>query len=232
LSHLVPRDLETICLRAMTKETGRRYATAREMADDLRRFLKGEPIHARPIGGAERPWRWCRRKPALASLTASVGMLLVALGVGGTISAVRFRLQAQQEKRLRSEGDEYQRIAVAHGELAASLPNPGRAELLLDACPSDRREWEWHYLKRLWRTEPVVLRDPDGEEFNSVAFSPDGARLAAACGDGTVRVWDLKSSEVVILRGHNDYVFSVAFSPTDSNRPDVGRDVANERTSV
>jgi WD40 repeat protein/tRNA A-37 threonylcarbamoyl transferase component Bud32 len=221
LSHLVPRDLETICLRTMAKDAARRYATARDLADDLRRFLKGEPIHARPTGSTERLWRWCRRKPALAGLSLAVGTLLLAIAVGGTVTAIRFRRQAQHENLLRNEGEEnlyFNRIALAHRDLTASVPNPRRAESLVDACPPDRRDWEWHYLKRLWRTEPVVLRDPDGEEFNSVAFCPDGMQLAAACGDGTIRVWDLRTNEVVILRGHDAYVCSVAFSPTDSSR--------------
>ena len=85
LADHVPRDLETICLRAMAKEPSGRYATARDMADDLRRFLKGEPIHARPIGRAERLWRWCRRKPALASMTAAAAMLLLVVALGGTL---------------------------------------------------------------------------------------------------------------------------------------------------
>src|SRR5262249_32462468 len=66
LNDRVPRDLETITLKAMRKEPGRRYATARELADDLRRFLDGAPIQARPPS----PWRkglhWARRRPAVA----------------------------------------------------------------------------------------------------------------------------------------------------------------------
>src|SRR5207249_7737039 len=93
-----------------------------------------------------------------------------------------------------------------------------KAETLLDACPPELRGWEWHYLKRLWRVEPLVLRDPGNTEVNSVAFSPDGEQLAAACGDGAVKMWDLKSGQVGSLRGHQDFVFSVAFSPTDGQR--------------
>jgi tRNA A-37 threonylcarbamoyl transferase component Bud32 len=82
LNDRIPRDLETICLKAMAKSPQRRYATAREMADDLRRFLAGEPIAARPVGTLERTWRWCRRNPALAtSLTLAAALLLAGSGV-------------------------------------------------------------------------------------------------------------------------------------------------------
>ncbi|MCE9525828.1 MAG: protein kinase [Planctomycetales bacterium] len=80
----IPRDLETICLRAMAKEPGRRYATAKEMADDLRRFLAGEPIRARPVRWPERSWRWARRNPALsiASGIAAVAVVVLICFIG------------------------------------------------------------------------------------------------------------------------------------------------------
>ncbi len=68
----IPKDLETICLKAMAKALGRRYQTAAQLAEDLRRFERGEPIAARPVGHAERLWRWCRRYPAAAILFAAV----------------------------------------------------------------------------------------------------------------------------------------------------------------
>ena len=66
LNDRIPRDLETICLKALAKLPSRRYATAGEMAADLRRYLRGEPCRARPVGRLERAWLWARRNPALA----------------------------------------------------------------------------------------------------------------------------------------------------------------------
>ena len=72
LNDKVPRDLETICLKAMAKDPRRRYGTALELADDLRRWSSGEPIRARTVGRVERLWRWCRRNPMAAGLIVAV----------------------------------------------------------------------------------------------------------------------------------------------------------------
>jgi len=81
LDHRIPRDLETICLKAMNKEPSRRYQTAQEMADDLHHWLNDEPIKARPVGKVERLWRWGRRNPRVAGLSVVVALLLVGVVV-------------------------------------------------------------------------------------------------------------------------------------------------------
>ena len=74
LNDKIPRDLETICLKAMAKSPARRYSSARELMEDLRRFLDGDPIRARPIGWPVRLKRWFRRNPVAASLLVAVSL--------------------------------------------------------------------------------------------------------------------------------------------------------------
>jgi serine/threonine protein kinase len=84
LNDQIPRDVETICLKAMAKEPGRRYAAAGALSADLRRFLKNEPIQARPVGWLETAWRWRRRNPAVAGLSAALAVVVVGSLIGLT----------------------------------------------------------------------------------------------------------------------------------------------------
>ena len=105
LNDLVPRDLETVCLKAMAKEPNRRYASARELADDLNRYLRGEPVAARPTSAAAKLWRLARRKPLAASLTVA----FVAALLCGSITTTIFWRRAEANAAL----------ALTRGSLAA-----------------------------------------------------------------------------------------------------------------
>jgi tetratricopeptide (TPR) repeat protein len=105
LDHRVPRDLETIVLKAMAKEPGRRYPSAKELAEDLRLFLADRPIRARRSGVPEHAWRWCRRNPAVATLSALALALLVAIAVISSVAAVRLKGERDQVAQQREQAE-------------------------------------------------------------------------------------------------------------------------------
>jgi serine/threonine protein kinase/formylglycine-generating enzyme required for sulfatase activity len=111
LAPKAPRDLETICLKCLSKEPARRYASAEALAEDLRRFLAGEPVQARPVGRLERAAKWAKRRPALAALLGVTMLALVSLSVlSGNLVVARSdadekRKDAEQQKGI-AEGKE------------------------------------------------------------------------------------------------------------------------------
>jgi WD40 repeat protein/serine/threonine protein kinase len=223
----LPRDLETICLRCLQKEPGKRYASASELAQDLRRFLAGEPIRTRPIHVWERVVKWARRRPAAAALVAvsSLASVLLVAGLAAGIVLLSDK-QRETEDALRREKEareEIEQTSYLNGITSAfheiSLQDWGRAEEYLNGCPEKLRGWEWHYLQRLRQTAPIDPL-PVGESITmsaggfDLAFHPQGLLLAIASSDNRIRVWDASSGrEVLSLCGHADRVLSLAFSP-------------------
>jgi tetratricopeptide (TPR) repeat protein len=101
----VPRDLETICLKCLQKSPERRYASAGALAEDLRRFQAGEPIQARPVGSAERLWRWCRRNPRVALLCGGAALAVVFWAVTATWLMVQLRRETDAKEAARLEAE-------------------------------------------------------------------------------------------------------------------------------
>ncbi len=110
----MPRDLETVCLKCLRKEPARRYASAGELAEDLRRFRAGEPVRARPVGLGGRGLRWAKRRPAVAALVAVVFVAALSLLGLGLASDLRIRAQqAEIEQRGRAARANYGRALQA-----------------------------------------------------------------------------------------------------------------------
>ena len=156
--HRVSPDLDSICLKAMAREPRLRYASARELADDLRNFLQGEPVRARPISRWQRFLRRAQRRPAETALgLMGLVTVLAVIGLGAghryqrrlerEFRATEMARQAEAAQKERAESFLYfHRMALAEREWSAN--NIDRVERLLEDCPPRLRGWEWRYLKR------------------------------------------------------------------------------------
>jgi WD40 repeat protein/DNA-directed RNA polymerase specialized sigma24 family protein len=214
LNPRVPADLETIALKALRKEPEKRYAGAAALAEDLRRFQAGEPIAARPAGALERGWRWAKRHPAVAALTAAVAGVLLA-GVAGVTwqwrEAVHQKELAQEQTGVAREQTKRTTIALKKAEAAekqASDRAVAEARARAEAIKESRRAEVARYSSEL----ELVRRDLLAGHYGDARARLDGCR------------WDLRGWEydfmrglldrrLRILPGHTDHVVAVAFRP-------------------
>ncbi len=242
LNASIPHDLETICLKCLEKESHRRYATAQLLAEDVERFLNGEPIVARPARAMERSVKWVRRHPMPAAfIVSSVVALLAMAGMGlglyynSKLDLANTQLLSTNQQLAEASGqleiavkDAKAERASAHRHLYASRmaliqvaqqnDQPARiVQLLRSVIPEteqqdDLRDFEWFYLWRKYHGEESRLRGHTGPVI-AVAWSPDGKWIASGSTDRTIKIWNaITGKELRTLVGHADRVHEVAFS--------------------
>ncbi len=227
----IPIELETIILKTIEKEPGSRYATARELADDLQRFLDQRPIRARRAGWVDRLAKWSRRNVASARAILAV-VILSTLALAVAVFAV------QRDRRLAVEtlNKNVQRQLNEHHYVTQI----NMADRLLRECNSkgalanlqqfdpkpgeeDLRGFEWYYLWQRSQEVAPLLGKHDGDAY-CVQPSPDG-ELLASCGQDGIRIWKLSTGEPLQhLRAHAADVNCVSFSADGTMLASAGDD--------
>ena len=238
LGQRVRGELDWIALKALDKDRTRRYETARELAADVDRHLKGEPVVAAPPSAGYRLRKFVRRHKTLA---AAMAALCVGLAVVSVVAAWAMRergvAQAQtakavaaeattqtalkNEARARAEATrqrdtaEYESTRANLGLARSAITNLElpQARAALETAPQILRNWEWRYLNRDAQRGLFAFKAHTDSVYH-LAFSPDGATLATGSNDSTARLWDVASGTLLhTLSGHTSSVYHLAFSP-------------------
>jgi WD40 repeat protein len=214
LNPAVPRDLETICVRCLDKRPAHRYPSAAALAEDLERWVEGKPIRARRVRWPERAWLWCRRRPAIAALSAAAVLLITLAGAMYCAFGLKVGdLTAEgKEKQDRINAAAYLKdMRRAQKHIAGGQLTQAR-ELLAkwrkEEGKTELRAWEWYFLQAQLRDAgfsgpgeksetpaPGFSQLGHGGPVLAVAWSPDGTRLASADGQGSVKVWDVAANK-------------------------------------
>ncbi|MBI4587010.1 MAG: protein kinase [Planctomycetes bacterium] len=232
-----PRDLETICLKCLEKEPKRRYASALALAEELRRYLDGKPIEARPATFWERGFKWARRRPAIAALLVmSAVAVLSLLGVG--ISYYRSSRFSQEVERRNALDLLTRQVVSRHKQYAAQVNaayeafEKGLFEAALMALEEARSisgekdllSFEWYCLWHQLHQDHAILYGHLVEVLGT-AFSADRKTLASTGVDGTVWLWDTVTGiQKATLEGHGRPVLAAVFSPDGKILASAGED--------
>jgi WD40 repeat protein/tRNA A-37 threonylcarbamoyl transferase component Bud32 len=220
----LPRDLELICLKCLAREPAKRYASAEQLAIELRCFLDGEPPRCtRPVGRGERAWCWVKRNRAWAAISGLAATLLAVTIVGSIYFAVNENLHAHvvadalRESQLRL-AENYLLQGIAHCKQGSA--DLGVIELAqsLQEAPADAADLQYVIRMNLagWGRQISPLRSelPHPNAVVAGAFSPNSKTVVTACVDQSVRLWDVDSAEPVGKPfPHPARVLAAAFSP-------------------
>jgi WD40 repeat protein/serine/threonine protein kinase len=229
----VPTDLETILLKAMSKDRDARYATAQEFADDLVRFLEHRPIQARRPGLLGRAAKWSRRHSGLVASAALISVVAVFALAVGTLLIGREKTRADHERgqalqylsetRRHANALEWElyvgRLNSAQTEFSAG--QVARAEQLLDACPPSYRGWEWFYEKHLAHLDRLTFPER-ALCVIGLAFNPDGSRLlsvsrpySTGIPPSQLRLYDTSTAQVVWSNATKEAIVAAAFCASE-----------------
>lgn len=187
----IPRDLETICLKAIHKDPARRYGSAEELAEDLRRFQAGEPIQARPVGWPERTLRWCRRKP-VAAIALFLGF---CLAVGGPAAAVVINDQKNKAETAQELAEENEAKAIKNETAAKEARKSAETSAIL---AGEQRSLALTVLNTIIERVPSDLKNVPGTQ----AFKSKVLRIAMIGLNRVANTGDPHFRDFVLARAH------------------------------